>query len=661
MPRKRPAQKRAVTPTRGPGPLPLVSAIPKWAQAAAPPPALTVSEWADAVRILPETSAGGGGRWRTSSTPYLRGVMDAVHEIGVQKIAVMGGAQVGKSEALHNILGYFIEHDPSPMLFVHPTATVAEEWSKERLGDMLRTTPALREVVRDDRSKRRGGHDVESTLSLKMFPGGFLALGGANTPNTFARRSVRIVFGDDVDRWPAVVGEEGDPADLLWNRTTTFHNALGLYVSTPTLKKGRIDTLFDRSDQRRYVVACPACGHQDWITWSDRKHFRVSYEGDDPESARLSCPNEACGALLEEADRRAMVADGAWRSTKIAKDIGLVGFHLPTLVSMLGTVSLAELVGRWLSAMERGKETLRVFVNTVLAEGWEDKTARIDSQALLLRREDYGAGIEVPARAAAITAGVDVQQNRFEVHVFAWGPAEERWLVDVRIVPGDPRQPETRAQLLEALNRRYAHALGPQLPIHIVFIDSGYATQEVYDFVLANQVRRYFATKGIAGRSGNPIVLKPSEVRYGRDARPIRLYPINVDDAKSLIMNALNLVPPTDPAAPRPGQMHFPLHLDAVDEEYFAQLGSEHKEERKNTFGAVTHEVWVKDRDRNEGLDGAVLALSAYRHLNPNIRQMLEAIEHAAKIEPPRSGGSGTPAPAAPKPPERRHARWVMP
>lgn len=629
--------------------MPLETLIGAWSAAAAPPPSLTVSEWSDANRVLPETSGAKGARWRTDLTPYLRGVMDVVHEPGVRKVALKKCAQVGGSEALHNILGYFIEHDPCSMLFVHPTIDVAEEWSKERLADMIRSTPALSAVIRDKRD--RSAHEGESTLSFKTFPGGFLALGGANTANTFARRAVRIAMGDDVDRFPAVVGEEGDPADLLENRTTTFYNALVLFVSTPTLKGGRIDTLYSRSDRRQYVMACPHCGHEDWVTWSDAKHFRVAFDDRDPDTARLECPSEehgGCGAQLWEPERRAMIAGGTWRPTATPDEPGLVGFHLPAMLSTF--LSLAQLAAKWLAARAKGKESLRVFINTMLAEGWEDVGSRMEPHLLMSRREDYGAGVEIPARAAAITCGVDVQDNRFELQVVAWGPADERWVIDYRAIPGDPKRPETRAALLEALTRRYEHALGPLVPIHATCIDSGYATEDVYDFVLAHEWRRIFATKGFAGRAGNPIVGKPSEKTYGRSPRPVRLYPINVDDAKKEIMASLGVELLAGQQAP--GAMRFPLHLDTVDEEFFAQLCAEHRETRYNKSKVATHEIWVQDRERNEALDTAVLALAAYRLLNPNIRQMSELIAQAGRPQP-----STAPTPSAPPQPKAQQRR----
>jgi len=627
-----------------------------WAAAAEPPPDLLVSEWSDASRRLPATSGARGGRWQTDRVPYLRGVMDAVHEPGVRTIALKKAAQVGGSEALHNIVGYFIEHDPSPMLFVQPTVDVAEEWSKERLDDMIRGTPALQRVIRE----------LDSTLKLKLFLGGYLAIGGANTPNTFARRSVRIAIGDDVDRFPAVVGDEGDPADLLANRTISFEDLgpLVIFVSTPTLKYGRIDTLYERSDQRRYHVACPACGRWDWVTWNNPAHFRVAFDDRDPATARLECPSSGhggCGAPLDEPARQAMVRAGTWRATAVAQQTGLVGFHVPAMVSTLG-ITLPYLVDKWLMARVKGKESTRVFINTALAEGWEDRGARMNHQGLMHRRESYGDDIEAPWAVAAVTCGVDVQSDRFELTVMGWGPAEERWVLDHRVVPGDPRQLETRSALLTALERRYRHASGLDLPIHATCLDTGYATDEMYDFVLMYQARRIFATKGYAGKGGEPIVGKPSEKRPGRRQRPVRLYPINVDDAKASLMSSLALAdPPAESVVgTRPGAIHFPTALDTITEEYFAQLCAEHRETRYNRSGIATHEVWVQDRERNEALDCAVLCLAAYRLLNPNIRQMADTIAAAATVATrPRDDGSLTPAdpPSTPLPAGRRVAR----
>lgn len=620
--------------------------IPHWAAAFTPPPTLTPSQWADAHRVLPESSAAAGARWRTDAVPYLRGIMDAPLEPGVRRIAVRKAAQVGGSEAINNIIGYFIEHDPCPILLIHPTEGDAEEYSKQRLAGMIRTSSALSAAI----------DESESTLTLKMFAGGYLVLGGAGSPNMFARRTARLGLGDDVDRWDPKIGDEGDPVDLLAKRTTTYDNGLVIYVSTPVMKGGRIDTLVARSDRRQYFVPCPRCGREDYLTWSDPLHFRVGFDGRDSLTARLECPspdNGGCGAWLYESDRRQMVMVGQWRPTAQPQEPGLVGFHLPGLVTTLGDASLSTWVSDFLSTRDRGKESLRVFINTTLAEGWEDRTVKLEPHALLARREAYvdleGRDIDVPGPAVCLTAGVDVQDNRFELQVIGWAPASVRYVVDYLVIPGDPKQAETRERLLEALGRKYTHASGHQLPIQATCLDTGYATEEMYDFVLQHQARRIFATKGFGGRSGDPIVGKASERRYGRSPRPVRLYPINTDDAKGEILGALGQPPQA------PGAMRFPIGLDAVNEEYFAQLTAEHRETRYNKGGVATHSVWVLDRERNEALDTAVLCLAAFRLLNPNLRQYAEILAATPDATPSPEGQP--PPPTAPAAPVRRVSR----
>ncbi len=621
-----------------------------WFSSLEPPPRLTVSEWAELHRRLPETSAARGGKWLNATTPYLAGIMDAALDPRVRKLALMKCHQSGGSEALQNVIGYHIQHDPCPMLVVHPTAGAAEAYSKERLADMIRGTPELAAVVRD-RAQPRALGQAESTLALKMFPGGFLALGGANTPNTFARWSVRLAIGDDVDRFPPVVGDEGDPADLLSNRTTSFYDALSIFVSTPTLRRGRIDTLYARSDQRRYFLRCPQCGREDWVTWGDPAHWRVVYDGADPETARLECPPEdhgGCGSRMYEPARRAAVAVGEWRATATAAEPGLAGFHLPAMISTLGDVTLPGLVAKWLGARERGHEALRVFINTSLGEGWEERGTRVESHALLHRRESYGSDVDVPAPAVCLTAGVDVQVDRFEVQVIGWGPAGERWVIDPqRVVPGDPRRTETQAALMETLAGRYRHASGHMLPILAACVDTGYATEEMYDLVLAHQHRRLYATKGVAGRAGDVLVSKPSEKRYGRRPRPVRLYTINVDDAKADFLAA---IAKTESG---PGAMHFP---DGADEEYLAQLCAEHRETRYAKSGVATHSVWVQDRERNEALDTAVLCLAAFRLLNPNLQHLAQVLDATKPGRDPAPGG-GQPPPQTSRPQRPRAAR----
>lgn len=614
------------------------SLIPEWLAAFAPPPDLTVSQWAEAHRVLPDTSAEPG-RWRNARAPYLVGIMDALNDHATELVVLMKGAQLGGSEALLNALGYFIEHDPSPGLLVQPTITMAEAFSKDRLAPMIRSTPALADVVQDGR-----GSEEESTIVHKVFPGGYLALAGANSPASLAQRPVRLLFADDVDRFPLVVGEEGDPLELAIRRTATFANRKIFIVSTPTLRGGRIDGWFGRGDQRRYTMSCPRCGRRDYLTWNQPTHLRVTFDDRDPSTAALVCPapdHGGCGGRIEDHERAGMLASGTWVPTAPASEPGLVSFAIWEGYSPW--VLLRELVAKFLSANARGRENLRVFINTSLGEPWEDQVQRIEPQGLLARREDYGAGIEAPAAVACLTAGVDTQDDRFEVLVLGWGLGEECWVVDWRQVVGDPRRAETKAALLEALTRRYAHALGVLLPVHATCLDSGgHRTDDVYDFVLAHQHLRCYATIGRSGLSGRPLVGPPSPKRYGRTPRPVPLYTVNVDDGKSAVTSSLGL------AAPGPGYVHLPAGVETIDESFVAQLTAEQLVTRHKA--GVAYQVWVQIRAENHALDAAVLARAALRLLRPNLRQMAEGIRVHVTREQARAAEPSPPAPAPPEP-----------
>jgi hypothetical protein len=427
-----------------------------------------------------------------------------------EKIACDEGAQVGGSEALHNILGYFIEHDPCPMLFVHPTAHVAEEWSKERLADMIRSTPAARAVVA--RSGGRGSNEAESTLSLKMFPGGFLALGGANTPNTFARRSVRVAIGDDVDRFPAVVGEEGDPADLLVNRTTTFYDALD-DLRLDADAEGRPHRHAVRAQRPAPVLrACPECGHEDWITWNDPRTSasRSTIATRDGAARVPSKGHGGCGARSPMADAD-MVAAASGGRRRPRRSPGSSASICRRCSRRSATSRCRVLVEKWLSAREGKGEPARVHQH-VARRGWEDRGARMEPHALI-------SGARTTATASRCRAGAVAHRRRrrpgrpVRAAGDGLGPGANAGSSTGARSPGPEESRGDARALLEAL-RRYAHASGHQLPIHATCIDTGFATDEMYDFVLAHQVRAGSSRRrASAGRSGEPIVGKPSEKR----------------------------------------------------------------------------------------------------------------------------------------------------
>jgi phage terminase large subunit GpA-like protein len=597
----------------------------------APRERLTVSQWADAHRILSSAATPTPGPWSTDREPWQRGVMDAVHE-GAETIVCMKSGQIGLTESLIlNTIGYHIAHDPCPMLLVEPSEALAKRLSKNRLAFMLNATPALAAKVPAVRSR-----SSSRSLLHTSFTGGYLVLAGANSPTALASDPMRIVMFDEVDKYPPHLGDEGDPVSLGMKRTTTFWNRLHVLASTPTLRgSSKIEAWFLLSDQRRYVIPCPRCSHRDWITWNDPLHFRVVFENRDPATAHLECPQ--CHGWIEDHERVGMIATGAWEPT--APYRGVIGFHVWEVYK--STSTLRRIVEGFLRARELGREEQREWTNQTLGETWEEPGEAIETHVLIARRERYLA--EVPAGVLFLTAGVDTQDDRLEAWVWGWGLGEEQWLIDIRTLPGDPATPEVWTMLDELLERQWRHARGHTPMIAAVGIDSaGHRTDHVYAYVAKNQQRRVYATIGRDGQ--RPIWTPGHQPRDGKARRKVPLFVVGVDNAKAELQARLRL------AAPGPGFVHLPLQLPGdvlLDESALDQLTSERLVTRYDKRRR-TRRGWELARPgiRNEGLDCTVLALWALRALRPDMKA---ASERLAKAEAPPA--PPLPPPAASPPP----------
>lgn len=554
----------------------------------APPPDLTVSEWADLERRLSSEASAEPGRWRTDRTPYMREIMDALTDPGVERIVIMSSAQVGKTELLLNALGYFVDYDPSPMLLLQPTLEMAQTFSKDRLAPMCRDTPALKSKIQDAKSRSSG-----NTMLHKTFPGGHITMAGANSPASLASRPVRNVLADEVDRYPVSAGSEGDPVNLAIKRTTTFWNRKIVLVSTPTIKgASRIETAYEDSTMERFCYACPSCGEFQPLRWRNIDFDTVGH----------SC--ESCGVISSQDEwttgQHKWIAGKEHHKTR--------GFHLNELVSPWRRWS--EVIDDFREA-KKSPDTLKTFVNTSLGETWEEEGSSLEHSALYNRREHYPA--TVPRNAVVLTCAVDVQDDRLEVQVEGWGHSEENYKVDFFIFRGDPSRQELWDRLDESLEKTYTHETGVELPIACTAIDSGgHYTQQVYKFVKSREVRRVYAIKGNS-TAGSAIVGRPSRSNKGK----INLFGIGTDTAKELIFKRLQI---NEPGA---GYIHFPVD-GPFDEEWFEQLTAEKCVTRYRE--GRPYRKWIKTRARNEALDLSVYNMAALYILNPNFTALAERL-----------------------------------
>ena len=582
----------------------MMAAMKMWA----PPKDRTTAEWADAERMLPASAAAEPGRWHTSRTEYLRGIMDAPE----QEVVVVAATQVGKTECILNKIGHAIDDDPGPMLFILPDLRTAEAMSKERLQTMINATPSLREKVREAKAR-----DSANTIYEKSFDGGYIALVGANSPAGLAMRPIRYLYCDEVDKYGFSAGVEGNPIELGKKRQETFWDFRTVIMSSPTVKGlSEIWSRYENSDQRVFEAVCPECQHEQVLRWANVKWDKGPSGEHLPETARYMC--EGCGVLWTESDRIMAVSDGDWVATKPPN--GVAGFHVPGFLSPW--VRLENAVKSFLRA--KGKpELMKTFVNTVLAECYEEEAQRFITSTILDRREAYTPH-SLPDAVQLVTVGVDVQNDRLEMQVIGWGAHDEAWAIDYLVLHGDPALESTWTSLELALRSTYRTERGRTLNIRAVCIDSGFATSHVYKFCAARKKRRVFATKGRAG--GGPIWPKWSKDKRagGVTKHNAQVYIIGIDSAKRAIHARLALT-----TAGQNAYIHFPVG-DKFDAPYFEQLAAEVVVTKYRKDGKAVHEWVLLPGRRNEALDTLVLCLAA----RESIPSEIERLPYLRDIEP---------------------------
>lgn len=563
-----------------------------------PDPDLTVSEWADKYRMLSNKASAEPGPWRTDRTPYLRQIMDCMSSSSpMQKVVFMAGAQLGKTEGINNVVGYMIAYAPGPALFVQPTVEMCKRLSKQRLDSLIHETPCLAEKIAPARSRDSG-----NTMFSKEFPGGILLLTGANSATGLRSAPCRWILLDEVDAFPYDVDGEGDPCALAERRAATFSRRKIILTSTPTVKDlSRIEAEYLASDQRRYFLPCPHCDHMQYLQWKN-----MQWRDGDPSTAAYVC--EACGTHIQEHYKSEMLRRGEWRATAVGEDKRTAGFHLSSLYSPLGWKSWEEIVGEFLRA-KNDAPLLKTFVNTVLGETWEEEVgARLGAEGLRERAEFYPSN-EVPDGASIVTAGVDVQDNRVAIGLYAWGQGEECWLMWHGEIFGDPAGKKLWEQVDDVVFRTYKRANGEQVKVSAIGVDSGgHFTSEVYTYARERKHRGVFALKGQSQRN-KPAIGKPSKVDINYKGQVLKnsaeVYPVGGDTIKTTLFGRLKH---NEPGA---GYIHF--HNEA-GEEYFKQLTSERQVVRY-VKGFAVREWKKKAGDRNEALDCLVYSYAALNFL----------------------------------------------
>jgi phage terminase large subunit GpA-like protein len=576
-----------------------------------PSPRIHVSDWADKHRRLPSKGAAEPGQWRTKRVPYLREIMNSLSPMDpTKRIVFQKSVQSGGTEAGNNWVGCVMDTQKAPMLVVEPTLELAERWSKQRLTPMIEDTPRLREIVRAPRERDSG-----NTILLKEFPGGVLIIAGANSGAGLRSMPARYLMLDEVDAYPIEIEEEGDPIKLAEGRTTTFARHKIFLNSTPTTESlSRIHPEFLASDQRYYYVPCPHCDHYQRLVWDN-----LTWPEGNPKAARYVC--EACGALIDEHHKTEMLERGEWRANFPGRDV--VGFHISALYTPIGLgKSWDDLADEWEQSATNPVKR-KAFINLRLGEVTKDPNEKLDSEELAERAEARAVRV-IPKGCLLLTAGVDVQKDRWAVMITGWGRSTT-WVIDWFELPGDPKSPADWLLLESRLSEPIINQFHVPMRIERIAVDSGYLQDDVLHFTRARQHRGWFAVKG-AKDIGKPIITRATKIDYSWRGRIIKAgaeqWQVGGYVAKEWLFARLTA---DRERLPEDRSVRFPAGLGEV---FYEQLTAE-------VFDSVRRR-FVKIRERNEALDTFCYALAAACHplLRANTWQEPRWVEREAMLEP---------------------------
>lgn len=575
------------------------------------------SEWNEKYQYV--ARGNHTGPWRNEITPYLTFIMDMAGEDHIREIDIMGTSQGGKTNFALNCIASFTDQDPAEILVCFPVREDVKEFMSDRFIPMLNNSPQLIQYKSPD-------PDDTATYHVKLTNSAIIYTAWANSISRLAGKSIKYIFGDEIDKWKATLGKETDPVTLIRKRKRIYGDTYKLFLtSTPTNEEGHIYQAFISAQViYRYWVHCPDCGEIQLMNFGQIKwpEDKTREEIEDGKLAWYEC--EHCQSKWSEAKRNLAVRGGKWKADKgkHLKKPERVAFHIPGWLSP--DVSFTEIALCAIDSKTSRAKLIDLYNDYMAMPFIESEEGESVTEAVLYdRREDYspkGANWVIPMWASVLTCFIDVQKNRLELETVGWGEGQESCGLDYRQIPGNPSRPEVWGKLAEYLTRKFRHESGIDLKIAIAGVDSGYLAPRVYKFVKPLEIKRVYATKG-SSTVGKPLFsfsninLSRSRKKSLKDIQRINLCIMGTETAKDQLLQWLQM------EDHGPGYMHY--HT-GYPHSYFKGLCSEHAVTRKG------QRRWVLkiDGTPNEPLDLRVGNYAMIEALNPDFEKL--AIEIAA-------------------------------
>ena len=591
-----------------------------------PPPDVLPSDWAEQNIMIPVGNAAPGPM-RFDAAAYQRGMLNCITEPGIERITYMMGAQLGKTVLQQCITAYFIGHDPRSQIWMMPTENDVQTFRSTKLDPMLQANRSIR-----DRMAKPRGREGQNNSRLISFVGGWLLFSWGGSLTTLRGRSAPVTLADEIDGLPRPADsekDEGDQVELLRQRAASFSSTgqvLHVEASTPTVKgHSRIEKAHDQGDCRKFWIPCQHCGERQvlkWenVTWTGRQldaqgqpdhEADAKFDDHDPDTAAYVCAH--CGALWDDADRKASVRAGEWIASRPTR--GHASFHLSELYSPFRF--LRDVVKSYLAKIK--SDSYNTFVNVSLALTHEEASVSVDPTGLVARAETYAA--DAPMGVLYITAGIDMQMDRLECEFVGWGDSEESWSLGYHVLWGDPVGGDVWQDLDDLLATEFVHESGMVMRIGAACMDTGGTsgmTQSAYEYLRGKTGRRLFGIKGYAPSFGAPIVEKVQRKQSGKSARKVDLFRVAVDEGKLIHMRRLAV------EKPGPGYCHLPA--DRYDLDEWAKQATAEKLRTDYVKGQPRRYWWKPDKARNEATDCRVYATAALKIVQPSFRRLRERL-----------------------------------
>lgn len=570
-----------------------------------PPEKISVSEYADQNRILGAKNAEPG-KWNTSRTPYLKDIMNTYSDPDVEDVSFVKPTQVGGTECLNNMLGFAVSQEGASNLYVLPTDELSDYTSTERIQPMIRLNSKLNELFDEQSSKMS---------ELRFRNDADISFCSANSPSGLASKPKKNVFADEVDKYPLFSGKEADPLSLAKQRQLTFRfDKFTFATSTPTIKQGPIWKRWLAADRRfEYYVPCPFCGH--YQVFSFKKGIKWDKNAKTAEDRKNTtfyvC--EHCHEHISDRHKQEMLRAGVWKDIetgeellKIKKNKRKIAFRINAIYSPW--LSFGDIAYEF-TVSKNFPEKLMNFVNSWLAEAWEQTEVKMNSNIVLSKQSEFEENV-VPNKAIILTAGVDVQASSFYYTIRAWGAYMTSW----NITHGHA---DSWSEVESILNRPFLKENGEKMQVNLAAIDSGDGnkTDDIYDLCAMNQdwlIPIKGSSRGMISRYKVSLIDRINSKAHG-----LRLYLVDGGQYKDMIAARLN----------KPNGKGAFMVFKGCDEEYAEQLCSEEKVPVQGKDGVF---VW---KPKTDHIDNHYLDCEVYAALAADVLQVRYLVDIEDEIE----------------------------